>query len=597
MSVVKARLKILRKTMEENNIQACIIPSSDPHQSEYISECWKFREFMSGFTGSFGTLVIGMDKAGFWTDSRYFLQAETELMGSSIELFKLKLPETPILEKWIAEQKYASVGIDGSLFSTFEALRLSEYFSKKGISFKATFKPYTQVWPDRPSSPQDSLIVFPESLSGESIGSKIERTRQFLQSSGADCITLSSLDEIAWLFNFRGLDVEFNPVAICNAFIDMNSAHLFVGLNKLNDDMKRHLSENNVLFASYEEYPEFISNLRNASILFDKARNNFDIYQRIHPSCKEIDEISPVASMKSIKNRTEIEGFRTAMIKDGIALTRLFRWIESETSAKNPEDYNFPTEYDICEKAASLRKEQGEYLCESFSPIVSFREHGAIVHYEPTKESSSVVSGEGVLLIDLGGHYLNGTTDMTRTLYLNGTPPQKYKEDYTSLLKGVIALTKASFPAGTRGSQLDILARKFIWDRGLNYLHGTGHGVGHCLYVHEGPQSIRMEENPVTIKPGMIMSNEPGIYRTGEYGVRVENVILCNEKENTGFGRFFNFETLTLVPLDLKSIDARMLDEEEKKWINDYSRNVYYILSPRLEEDERKWLLEKTTEI
>lgn len=596
-SKINDRIRLHREMMKKLDIQVSIVPSSDPHQSEYIAECWKYREYLSGFTGTFGTLVIGMESSGFWTDSRYFLQAETELRGINIELFKLALPGTPAFEQWIASQGYTSVGIDGSMFSTSEALRLSDFFSKKDISFIADFRPYSQVWPERPPLPQGKLTVYPESLSGESVESKLGRTREMMELFGADCMPLAALDDIAWLFNFRGEDVDFNPVAVCYAFVDKNSAHLFVEPGKLTAEMKKYLNGKNIETDGYAGFPMFISHLRDVRILFDKARNNYDSYLSIHGSCVKIDEISPVTTIKAIKNQTEIAGFREAMIRDGVALTRLLKWLESKTSAKNPEDCQYPSEYDISEKAANFRKEQGNYICESFGPIVAFKEHGAIVHYESEPESASTVSGEGVLLMDLGAHYLNGTTDMTRTLYLNGNPPLQYKEDYTCLLKGVISLSRASFPAGTRGTQLDILARKYLWDRNLNFLHGTGHGIGHCLYVHEGPQSIRMNENPVTIEPGMVMSNEPGLYRAGEYGVRIENVILCHEKEEGSFGRFFNFETLTLVPLDLKSIELEMLGSEETEWINEYHQKVYDILSPRLEDDEKKWLKEKTGKI
>jgi len=596
-SIIESRISLHREMMKNHGIQVSIVPSSDPHQSEYISDCWKYREYLSGFTGSFGTLVIGLENAGFWTDSRYFLQAETELEGSGIELFKLALPGTPVMEKWISSQGYESVGIDGSMFSTIEALRLSDYFSGKAIKFVADFKPYAQVWHDRPSFPQGKLKVFKNSFSGESVESKIERTRNILKISGADCLTLTALDDIAWLFNFRGEDVDFNPVAICNAFVDMNSAFLFVESGKLDSEIRNYFKENHIETKEYDEFPSFISTLKNVNILFDKARNNYETYMSIHESCFKIDERSPVTTFKAIKNQTEISGFREAMIKDGVALTKLLIWLESETSASNAEGHKYPSECDISDKAAILRKDQGNYICESFAPIISFREHGAIVHYEAEPETASTICGEGVLLMDLGAHFLDGTTDMTRTIYLNGTPPQKFKDDFTCLLKGVIALTKACFPAGTRGSQLDILARKYLWERSLNYLHGTGHGVGHCLYVHEGPQSIRMNENPVTIEPGMIMSNEPALYRTGEYGVRTENVMLCYEKEESPFGRFFTFETLTLVPIDLKNLELNMLDNSEIQWINEYHQKIYDNLCTRLNDDEKKWLNEKTRNI
>ena len=440
-------------------------------------------------------------------------------------------------------------------------------------------------------------MVFQASFSGESVKSKLERLRTVLTSEEADCLTVASLDDIAWLMNVRGSDVDFNPVAMAYVFVSQHRCILFIAPEKITPEVREHLIESGVELVGYGDFGAFIEQLEHVRILFDKDRNNFGTYQRLDSSCSIIEKRMPVADMKAVKNPTELAGFREAMIKDGVALVKLFKWIEEVTNPAKLTKEPFPDEWTIGEKAAALRKEQGQYLCESFAPIVSFREHGAIVHYEAERDNCKTVCGEGVLLMDLGAHFLNGSTDVTRTIYLNGTPPLQYKDDYTCLLKGVIALTKAVFPEGTRGSQLDILARQFIWERGLNFLHGTGHGIGHCLYVHEGPQSIRMNENPVTIQPGMVMSNEPGVYRAGAYGVRIENAIHAIEKGTYEAGRFFTFETLTLVPLDLNSMNQDLLTQAEKEWINTYHQKIYEKLSPRLTHEECSWLKAKTTKI
>lgn len=594
---IKERIELHRQTMKQCGINVSIIPTSDPHQSEYISEHWKYRKYLSGFTGSNGTLVIGEDKSGLWTDSRYFLQAEAELKGSGIELFKLAVPGTPAIEDWIYDQGYKNAGIDGSMFSENEAARLRRFFESRDIKLISDFHPYSEVWKDRAPVPDGKTIVFPESKSGESVNSKLTRLREIMSSMRADSMTIASLDDIAWLYNFRGEDVKFNPVAICFAYVDMETAHIFIGNQKLNQEISLHFNKSGIQIHEYEDYYNFISQLRNRNILFDKSRNNHEVHQSIDKSCAIIDCICPVTTLKSRKNKTEIDGFRKAMIKDGVAWTKLLMWIESVTKDGRPDDKDSPDEVDISDMAEKFRREQGEYLCESFAPIISFRDHGAIVHYEAERGTAYTVKGQGVLLMDLGAHFLDGTTDVTRTIYLNGEPEDEFKLDYTCLLKGVIGLTETIFPENTRGTQLDIMARQYIWKRSLNYLHGTGHGVGHCLYVHEGPQSIRMNENPVTIEPGMIMSNEPALYRTGKYGVRVENVILCVEKADAGYGRFFGFETLTLIPLELACIDRSILDEKEIIWINDYHKRIFDTLSPFLSDKETEWLKNKTRKI
>lgn len=594
VAIIDQRLGLLRDYLVKEGLDAIIIPSSDPHQSEYLAECWKFREYLSGFSGSFGTLVVTREAAGFWTDSRYFLQAENELGGTGITLFKLAVPGTPTLESWIAAQGYKQVGLDGSQFSTNETLRLNAYFSERGMRLKPDTQPYSSVWPNRPPLPQEPVRIFPEHYSGQTVADKLTMVRKALLEAGADCLAVTTLDDLAWLLNIRGMDVDFNPVVMAFAHIDLQRCILFVESTKVTDAVRHHLLTYNVELAGYTDFIPFMGRLKGARLLFDKARNNFELYNKVNKHCTIIEGMTPIAGLKACKNPVELAGYKEANIKDGVALTKLFRWIETETKLNKKTGNPYPTEWSIGEKAAAIRREQGDYVCESFAPIVSFKDHGAVVHYEATPESSYTVEGEGVLLLDLGAHYLHGSTDTTRTLYLNGQPSALFKEDYTTLLKGVMALTNARFPEGTRGTQLDIMARQYIWQRRINYLHGTGHGVGHCLFVHEGPQSIRMNENPVTIAPGMVMSNEPAIYRTGFWGVRVENVVHCYELEPSEYGRFFGFETLTRVPLERSCIDTSLLSPDERAWIDAYHRQVYDDLSPRLTPEERDWLRLKT---
>jgi len=586
------RLNLLRNQLKEKGLHACIIPTSDPHQSEYTADFWKFREYISGFTGSAGTLVVGSDQAGLWTDSRYFIQAEEELEGTGISLFKLGMPETPSHEDWIINNHYTKIGIDGSVFSAKSVLSYIDLFNQKGVTIQTNFDPYKIAWKDRSAIPQGKIYVFPEKFSGESVNSKIKKLRSKIILAGAEGIPLSALDEIAWLFNLRGEDVDFNPVGICYAFIGIDKAILFADKNKLTLEAIAYLQKNDIEQYNYDSLPSFLKSMLNVPILLDSDQINYNLYQHIPTNCNIIEGHSPVNLMKAIKNDVELSGFRKAMIKDGTALTRFWMWMEEAISTSDIK--NLPNESEMGEKLAEFRQEQENYVCESFFPIVGFNEHGAIVHYEASPESAYKVGNEGYLLIDSGGQYLDGTTDITRSWSFYKETPLDYKEDYTSLLKGVIALSSAVFPAGTRGTQLDILARQYIWQRNLNFGHGTGHGVGHFLNVHEGPQSIRMNENPAILEVGMVTSNEPGIYRSGKYGIRLENLILVRDQGFSNFGKFLTFETLTLLPFDLNSIEKSLLSSKEINWINQYHQIVYDQLTSELTEVECKWLKEKT---
>lgn len=590
---IPLRLSALRQAMREKGIHAYIVPSTDPHIGEYIPDRWKSREWISGFDGSAGTVVITLDDAGLWTDSRYFLQGEMQLQGSGIRLFKAGLPDTPDMLQWLAMvlPTGSTVGIDGNVFTTNDVIRIESSLATKGIDLCADFDLFDDIWNDRPAIPQEGIFELPLEYSGVSASDKIESVRAELRENGANLIVISTLDEIAWLFNIRGNDVECNPVAVAYAIITESQSILFTDARKISTELHEHLDREGITTAEYGKITGFLASLPSqATILFDGNRVNYALRKAIPAHCRIVEAMSPVALLKAVKNETEIAGFRNAMIKDGVALTRFNIWLE-----ENLHTHEI-TELDISAKLYEFRDEQELFVGESFSPIVSYGEHGAIVHYHPTKETNIPIAPKGFLLIDSGGQYFDGTTDTTRTFVL-GDISDQMRKDFTIVLKGHIALASCRFPQGTRGSQLDILARQAMWNEGMNYLHGTGHGIGHFLNVHEGPQSIRMEENPVKLVPSMVMSNEPAFYRNGEYGLRTENVILIKEDIETPFGKFYCFETLTLFPIDKKAIDKSLLTEKEVQWINDYHALVFEKLSPKLEANEVEWLREKTSAI
>ena len=590
MEKVSEKLKNLRLAMLKEDLAACIIPSADAHQSEYTADYAKFRTWISGFTGSAGTLVVTQNSAGLWTDSRYFLQADVELKDSGIGLFKANMPGTPLPEEWIASQHCRSVGVDGAVFNTKEGINLREFFLKSGIRFQTDFKPYNKVWPNRPSRPKGPVRVFPEHLSGESTQSKLAKLRNELHSKDADFLLMAMLDEIAWSFNLRGSDIAFNPVTLSYACIGREHAWLFVDTNKIDAETAKHLSAEGIEHLPYDAFPEWISSLNNKTILLDAQKINFEIFHKIHPNCRILDQPSPAYLLKGIKNPIELDGFKKAMIKDGVALTRFLMWLEDTIQTKNQT----LDEFQVGSKIAEFRAEQEAYVSESFAPIVGLNENGAIIHYEASKESASFIGSKGYLLIDTGGQYTHGTTDITRTFCLEQNASQAFKEDYTALLKGLITLSSIHFPKGTRGTQLDVLARQFIWNRNINYYHGTGHGVGHFLNVHEGPHSIRMNENPTPLQPGMVVTNEPGIYRTGKWGIRLENMLFVKELEISEFGNFLAFETLTLFPFDKKCVHVEALTSTEVEWLNHYHEQTYQKLASHLSESERSWLRKKT---
>ena len=553
---IPERIAALREAMRQQKVDAYIIPSSDPHLSEYPADRWKSREWISGFTGSAGTIVVTADKAGLWTDSRYFLQAASQLEGSGIELYKLALPETPSITEFLLHELHAgqAVGLDGQTYSAAEASALANKLSRKEIKLDTSADLIEGIWKDRPAVPGNPIFEMPEALSGASVHEKLDLINNQLRSEGADCLILAALDEIAWTFNIRGTDVTYNPVVVSYAFVSEDESVLFIKPEKLTAEITEHLKKEGVTLAEYSMIQRYLSRLpENSRVFVDMNKTNVSLYDAIPGNCTIVEGISPANHLKSIKNETEIKGFQNAVVKDGVALTKFYIWLEKQMAEGTQV-----TEISAAEKLTALRAEQPQYIMDSFGTICGYAEHGAIVHYSATPETDATLKPEGLLLIDSGAQYLDGTTDITRTIAL-GEPTEQMKKDFTRVLKGTISLAKSKFPAGTRGSQIDILARKALWDSGINYLHGTGHGIGHCLNVHEGPQSIRMEENPVTLKPGMVISDEPAMYRTGEYGIRTENMILVREDSETEFGKFLGFDTLTLCFIDTSLIIIPML--------------------------------------
>lgn len=590
-NVIQKRLYMLRSAMSERSISAYIIPGTDPHQSEYCADCWKLREWITGFNGSAGTAVITTDQAGLWTDSRYFLQAEQQLAGSTVNLFKQGLASTPSIREWLAQTLPAgsTVAIDGALFSSAEAQQLKAFFEQKGFSFVADFDPFDKIWSDRPPIPTHPFFEQPVAFCGKSIEDKLDEIEEGLRKSGANTLLLSALDEIAWALNIRGTDVESNPVGICYALITPKECILFANAEKIDPAMADYLAKNHIRVVDYNKIYDFLKSLEtDHRVQLDPNKVNYNLSNAVPSHCEKILSTSPIPMLKSVKNKTEIAGFHKAMIKDGVALVRFMRWLEQAL------DKEVVMETTIGEKLIEFRSEQDLYVGESFSTIAGFNAHGAIVHYRATPESASRITRDGFLLIDSGAQYFDGTTDITRTLAL-GDLSDRQKRDYTLVLKGHIAIATCRFPAGTRGAQLDVLARKSLWEYGLNYLHGTGHGIGHFLNVHEGPQSIRLEENPTPLMPGMVTSNEPGVYLTDQYGIRLENLILTTMDQTTEFGDFYKFETLTLFPFDKRAIDTSLLSRVELNWLNDYHKQVYETLSPVLQDDEKAWLKEATT--
>lgn len=584
-------LEALRDLMRSKHIDAVIIPGTDPHQSEYPSEHWKFRDYVSGFTGSNGTAVVTLDDAGLWTDSRYFLQAAEQLEGSGFTLRKENIPGEPTVLEWLGEvlDEDAVVGVDGRLFSLIEANRIEMFCAQNGFMFAPDFRAAEAIWTDRPARPMNPAFVHDEALAGEDVDSKISRVVDAIDAADADGLLITALDEIAWLLNLRGSDVDYTPVVIAFAYVSEDERVLFIDSEKVTSEVKDHLKKYRVKIKDYDDIEKFLGKISStATVMVDPNRVSDALGQAM--ICNKTYMASPVIALKGVKNECQIAGFRQAMLYDGAAMVRMMMWLEQNVA-------NGITEMDV---DCRLQQERAAYASnrgDSFHMIAGYKDHGAIVHYEATDESAYTLAPEGLLLIDTGGQYLEGTTDITRTISL-GNPTAAEKHDYTLILKGHLALARAVFPKGTMGVQLDVLARGPLWNEGMTYLHGTGHGVGHFLGCHEGPQSIRMEANPTPLELGMVTSNEPGIYKTGEYGIRTENLLLCVPAcSNEEWGEFYKFESLTLFPYDTTLMDMDMLSREEVKQINDYHAMVCERLRPLLNADETQWLEQKCKSI
>lgn len=588
-NVFSTRIGELRKMMEKNGIAATLVIHTDPHHSqEYFAARWQGRKWLSGFTGDDGNLVVTADEARLWTDSRYFLQAEAELDGSGIILMRDGLPTTPSIESYLLEtlKEGEKLGVDLMLLTRKEADNLRSVLGCKGIEL-VHFDPFDKIWTDRPGCPTTPTFLHDVKYSGESTASRIKRVMANVKSSGAESTIIGALDEIAWILNMRGSDVPSIPVFIAFLFLDDNNGSvLFIDKEKI-ATTKHHLEDNGISVKPYEDLLKFIGSLPdNAKVAYNPATIPDIIASKLGSHGIAAD--SPVALIKACKNPVQIECLRHALNRDSVALVKTFMEIERRLS-----DGEELTEMDVAELATKFRSEHPFYRGDSFEPISCYKSHAAIVHYIPNKSSNVTIYPEGILLLDSGAHYIDGTTDITRTISL-GKATAEERRDFTLVMKGHIALARAKFPEGTVGAQLDVLARQFLWAEGKSYLHGTGHGVGFFLGVHEGPQSIRLNYVPTPLLPGMVVSNEPGIYLADRYGVRCENLILTVEDEETEFGRFFRFETLTLFPFDLKLFDTSIMTDEEIQWINDYHARCREVLLPRLNPEQAAWLKAKT---
>ena len=590
---MNTNLELLRELMRTKGVDAVIIPGTDPHQSEYVSDHWKFRDWVSGFTGSNGTAVVTLNKASLWTDSRYFLQAEIELEDSGFELQKVEYRgDLAMIMTWLSREIHEddTLAIDGSLFSLMEANRLEQLCGENGFLLATDFYPAEQIWEDRPARPMSPAFIHPVEYAGEDVESKLGRTMQKVEESGADSILITALDEIAWLLNLRGSDVDFTPVVIAYFYMSNKDRVLFIDSNKVDSEVESYLSKYRVRVKDYDEIEKFLDKRNvNDIIMLDPNKVSDTLGQALE--CDKVYGASPVEALKAIKNEVQIEGYRHAMERDGAALVRLFMWIEQNAASGTIN------EIDVWERGKLERGKSDLYRGDSFEMIAGYREHGAIVHYTASAESASTLQGEGLLLVDSGAQYLDGTTDITRTITL-GNPTEQEKHDFTLVLKGHLALSRAKFPVGTTGVQLDVLARMPLWQEAMTYGHGTGHGMGHFLGCHEGPHSIRTSLNPVALEPGMVTSNEPGLYKAGEYGIRTENILLVVEgKKTEDFGDFLEFETLTLFPYDTRLIDVAMLTQEEIKQVNDYHAMVLERLTPYLNDEEQAWLQNECSSI
>ena len=605
--MIKDRLAALRALMKENNISACIVPGTDPHASEYMAEHWTEMSWITGFLGETGTAVITQTRALLWTDSRYYLQAEAELQGTSVELMRESDIDCPSIPEWLCKAigngllAKGKVAVNAEMYSVNGYRALKAELAEGGIEL-VSMDLISPLWTEgRPAIPTSLLYEYEEKYTGESVASKLERVRQVLRDKHCEALVVSALDEIGWLLNIRGKDVDYTPCLISYVVVEIDKCTIFVASNKLDDHARAYLNRIGVGICEYEQVFDYLKDISVSAVMYDGGKVNEALFEAINPTANKVNvSPSPVLKMQSVKNETELNGERIAMRKDAVALTRFLYWLETEFRGEEAKgERREHTEITLAKKLGEFRAQGENYTDDSFCTIAGWKGNGAIVHYHATPEECATVEGDGVLLLDSGGQYLDGTTDITRTIWV-GDPaliPNAVKRDYTLVLKGHISLACARFPKGTRGNQLDVLARQFLWAEGMTYGHGTGHGVGHFMGCHEGPQNIRTDNNPNPLQVGNICSDEPGLYRTNEYGIRIENLIAVRECNNLGTHatgeQFLEFETLTLCPYDTNMMDMSRMTEQEIAWVNAYHAWVYAEVSPLLPPAEAAWLKEK----
>ena len=588
-NTIQNRVEKLRGFMQSENLDAFIVVSSDPHSSEYVADCWKSREWISGFDGSAGTVVITVDKALLWTDSRYWLAAGKSLAGTGFELMKDGASETPSITEWLCGNlpEGARVGVDGTVCSIAETKAWNSELSAVGIMLVAVTDPFAVIWDGRPQLPMGMVEVLPLEHAGERTKDKLARLRAALASHGAGGVLLTMLDEVAWMTNLRGCDVDYNPVFVAYMLVTANEAILFVPDEKIPSAVKEYLTGEGVGIAGYDDVWPALREFDGASILLQPNRCNRAVLENLNTACYPLFENSPVAMMKAVKNNVEIAGFKKAMLSEGIAMVKLLRWLRPAV------EQGGVTELDVDSKLTEFRSIDENFRGLSFATIAAYGANAAIVHYEPTPAENATLAQRGFLLLDCGGQYLGGTTDITRTIPL-GELTDEEREDYTRVLKGHISLAMAKFPKGTCGTQLDVLARQWLWSAGENYLHGTGHGVGHFLNVHEGPHQIRMNNMPAHLLPGMTVTNEPGLYKAGRHGIRIENTMLVQHYCESEFGTFYELVPLTLCPIDTTPVVPEILGADATAYLNAYNTMVREVLSPYLDDEDRRYLNEVT---
>ncbi|HKL71383.1 MAG TPA: aminopeptidase P family protein [Marinilabiliaceae bacterium] len=588
--LIPDKLQNLRAKMLEHGIDACVIPYSDPHVSEYPAPHWKFRDWLSGFTGSAGLLVVGLDEAGLWTDSRYYLQAEDQLKGTGIELFKEGLPGVPSYIDWLCEILLpgSKVAFNGETMPLSQSRVLAKGLKAYNIQITINFDIVEEIWEGRPALPDNPVIIHEDKWISASRNEKLTMVRKEMRNKKVSHYLTGSLDDIAWVLNLRGTDVAYNPVFHAFLIIEHDHTKLFINPHKLTAQIAQKLLVDEVSVSIYENIYQHLQEIsQERSIYFDPERTTVGLFSAIPAKATKVEGISIITQLKAQKNEREVENLKMTLVNDGVAMVEFIHWLEENVPTGKV------TELSAAKQLKKFRSQQPNFMGESFSTISGYADHGAIVHYSATEESDALLKPEGLFLIDSGGQYLSGTTDITRTIPL-GAASKQAKKDYTLVLKGHIALAQATFPYGSRGVHIDLLARKALWENGLNYGHGTGHGIGYYLNVHEGPQSIRPQDNGIQIEPGMITSNEPGVYRKGEYGIRIENLIFCKEKMKTEFGLFLEFETLTLCPMDKDLVEVSLLTQNEIEWFDNYHEKVYEALEPKVRPELKNWLKEKT---